>query len=125
LGGKAIFIISSVLGLPAKDFIIKQRALLFSKELYYHSTAGGTVKCWGVTEYGQLGNSTMFNSDVPVEASNFIYGVAGLALGYGHTCAITDAGGVQCWGLNANGQIGSGSTPDAFLPVDVVELTGG
>jgi alpha-tubulin suppressor-like RCC1 family protein len=73
----------------------------------------------------EKGNGTMVNSDVPVEASNLIYGVAGFALGYGYTCAITDAGGVHCWGLNENGQIGSGSTTEAFLPVDVVGLTGG
>jgi alpha-tubulin suppressor-like RCC1 family protein len=85
----------------------------------------GGLFCWGWNYYGQLGNGIRTTSTLPVEAGELVYGVTDVALGWGHTCAITDAGGVQCWGWNANGQIGDGSTSDAFLPVDVVGLKGG
>jgi Regulator of chromosome condensation (RCC1) repeat. len=47
-----------------------------------------------------------------------------IAAGYNHTCALLNSGRVQCWGLNDMGQIGDGSTTDAFLPVDVLGLEG-
>lgn len=84
----------------------------------------GDLVCWGWNYYGQLGNGIRTTSTRPVDAGELVYGVTELALGWGHTCVITDIGGVQCWGLNENGQIGDGSTSDAFLPVDVFGLEG-
>jgi alpha-tubulin suppressor-like RCC1 family protein len=37
----------------------------------------------------------------------------------GHTCSLTNAGGLQCWGLNNFGQVGDGSFTDRLRPVDV------
>ena len=39
-------------------------------------------------------------------------GVTALAAGGYHTCALTTAGAVQCWGRNGFGQLGDGSTTD-------------
>jgi len=87
-------------------------------------TEDGSVKCWGANDHGQLGNGTMVNSNVPVEASG-LAGVKAITAGWGHTCALTMGGGVKCWGYNANGELGNGTTTDRDVPVDVMGLSTG
>lgn len=43
--------------------------------------------------------------------------VSSVALGGGHSCALTDQGIVSCWGNNAYGQLGDGTTSSNAFPV--------
>jgi alpha-tubulin suppressor-like RCC1 family protein len=89
-------------------------------------TAAGRVKCWGYNEFGQLGDGTMTARNTPVDMQGLISKVAKIAAGWGHTCALTDGGGVKCWGNNQYGQLGYGQPADYRLTaVDVFELTFG
>jgi alpha-tubulin suppressor-like RCC1 family protein len=85
----------------------------------------GGVRCWGTNSYGQLGNGSLVEPPGPVNVTGLSSGVIGVASGGGHSCALLSAGGVKCWGYNANGQVGDGSTTQRTTPVDVSGLASG
>ena len=88
------------------------------------TTAGG-VKCWGNNHDGQLGDGTETDRQTPVDVAGLSSGVTAISARWRHTCALTTAGGVKCWGGNHDGQLGLGTRNDANTPTEVVELTSG
>jgi alpha-tubulin suppressor-like RCC1 family protein len=94
----------------------------------FHACAvktNGEVWCWGENLAGELGDGTGQNTPIPVKVINLKGGIQTVALGGSHTCALTNAGGVKCWGANASGQLGDGTTTDRNSPVDVMGLSSG
>ena len=79
-----------------------------------HSCAlleGGSIRCWGFNEYGQLGygDTNTTGDDEPASARGYINvgaAITQIETGYGHTCALTSSGKVYCWGRNRHGQLG-------------------
>lgn len=88
-------------------------------------TDGGGVKCWGWNDKGQLGDGTHIERATPVDVVGLSSGVRAIAATGHSTCALTDHGGVKCWGDNQWVQLGDGTNIDRSTPVDVVGLTSG
>lgn len=88
-------------------------------------TSAGGVKCWGYNAYGQLGDTTTIQRPTPVDVVGLTSGVAAIAAGGNHTCALTTGGGVKCWGGNYYGQLGDNSTTQRLAAADALGLTGG
>ena len=88
-------------------------------------TATGAVQCWGMNHHGQLGDGTKLWRPTPAAVTGLSGGVVAIAAGTEHTCALTAAGGMQCWGSNEYGELGIG-TPNLSqpLPVEVNGLGG-
>jgi len=81
---------------------------------------GGAVRCWGGTSFGQLGNgSTEGYSLSPVQVPGLESGVAQIAAGPFHTCALLADGAVRCWGRNDGGELGDGTVENRSAPVAV------
>ena len=89
-------------------------------------TLSGGAKCWGLNNNWELGDgTTVIRRLVPVDVSGLSSGVAAIAAGGFHSCALTTSGGVKCWGANYHGELGNGTTTNSNTPVDVVGLTSG
>jgi len=86
--------------------------------------SGGTVYCWGLNDFGQIGAPSTTMSPVPVQVPSLTAGVSALALGGTHSCAVVN-GGALCWGNNDFGQIGTPSTTASPVPLPVGGLTSG
>jgi len=72
--------------------------------------ADGRAWCWGGNEGGQLGavpDSESSSTTVAVDATASFTAVAA---GGAHSCALAKDGAAWCWGSNAEGQLGDGTT---------------
>jgi alpha-tubulin suppressor-like RCC1 family protein len=96
---------------------------------------GGSVRCWGRNNYGQLGlghTRDIGSSEIPsatVATVALDDTVRDVGTGGDHTCVVLDNNNTRCWGRNDFGQLGTGNTDqigDNELPtaVPAVDWTG-
>ena len=79
----------------------------------YHTCGiknNGTLWCWGAGISGQLGAGNTTSYPSPTRESSTATNWHSVGAGGSHTCAIKTDGSLWCWGLNGNGQLGTGNT---------------
>jgi alpha-tubulin suppressor-like RCC1 family protein len=92
--------------------------------------AGDEVRCWGSNIYGQLGDETTDDRNVPVSLQGLAEGteIESLTTGGRHVCILVPTGGIMCWGLGDSGQLGdgvAGGNHMSFTPVEVIGIPDG
>ena len=111
---------TDVLGLPTANLAVSAG--------YEHAcalTSAGGVACWGNIGQSELGPVGNVNSTMPVDVIGLASGVIAISAGAGHTCALTSAGGLKCWGGNGGGALGNNTRDSSAKPVDVIGLSSG
>jgi alpha-tubulin suppressor-like RCC1 family protein len=76
----------------------------------------GKLYCWGQNDVGQLGDGTTRGRPSPAFIADSL-GFTSIATGVlgSHTCGVAGKQ-VYCWGSNARGQLGDGSTSNSPVP---------
>jgi alpha-tubulin suppressor-like RCC1 family protein len=82
------------------------------------SAAGGAY-CWGDNSVGQLGDGTTIKRLTPTPAIMAALSLVSLSADGSTNCGPTLTGTAYCWGDNARGQLGDGTTTNQWTPVAV------
>src|SRR6266568_2700693 len=117
---------------PLKDSLIPKSALPLPVPGGYRFTditVGGLsicaldaerrARCWGVNDYGMLGDGQPPVAGPDSAAPSRVVGnhrFTSLAVGTNHVCGLTQDAQVYCWGWNGHGQLGNGTTVATSLP---------
>jgi alpha-tubulin suppressor-like RCC1 family protein len=89
------------------------------------STAGGDLYCFGANNFGQLGNGSIYSADEAVHVSTLPVAVVSVSTGDSHSCAVTTAQELKCWGSDSQGQLGDDlGSLNKNLPVSVAGVLG-
>jgi alpha-tubulin suppressor-like RCC1 family protein len=82
------------------------------------------VRCWGANASGQLGDGTTTQHNAPVVVSGVTADAIAVSVVSGgeHNCILTYDGLVKCWGRNAEGQLGDGTTTQRNAAVNVSDM---
>ncbi|MFL5271431.1 MAG: hypothetical protein ACJ79E_05165, partial [Anaeromyxobacteraceae bacterium] len=80
-----------------------------------------TLLCAGADDLWQAGGPPPPAPQLPFTVKGpdlgFLTQITVLVSGGDHTCVVTVSGDVKCWGSNAHGQLGTGSTANSAAPV--------
>jgi len=80
----------------------------------------GTVWVCGVSNFGaRVGDGTLEYQSTPMQVPG-LSGITAVAAGFAFAAALQADGTIWCWGDNAFGQLGDGTTFDSSYPVQIV-----
>lgn len=114
--------------LPHRDLQSGVTAIVAGDSFHCTLKSTGAVVCWGTNEHGTMGyrgnGLWVRNSPYPGEVEGLPTDVVAITAGQVHSCALTSAGAVLCWGRNTYGQLGDGTTTSRLEPAPVIGLSG-
>lgn len=79
----------------------------------------GAIRCWGVGDFGRLGQGSTQSSAVPVSVRGLPGPATYTAIGEDHACGLLANGELWCWGRGSSGQLGDGHQSSSLEPVRV------
>jgi hypothetical protein len=88
------------------------------------------VMCWGTDSWSELGDGLTTDQQSPVQVLSTLQvpppalGVAAIAVGDQHTCALLSDHSVRCWGDNSHRQLGNGDAKAIPAGTSVVVAQG-
>jgi uncharacterized repeat protein (TIGR02543 family) len=88
-------------------------------------SSNGKVFFWGENDYGQIGNGTNFNSNLPIDISNSITlplsfdSFKLIAIGTSHSALLSESGNLYLWGYNFWGNLGDGTSLNKTTPFEI------
>jgi len=80
----------------------------------------GTLWCWGMNTYGELGDSTRTFRSSPVQTIAFGNNWKKVSCGYHHMAAVKNDGTLWTWGINTSGQLGENTVTSRSSPIQTV-----
>jgi alpha-tubulin suppressor-like RCC1 family protein len=81
--------------------------------------AGGALHCWGLANYGQVGNRSSEPRSEPFHVREPPFTFVAVTTGGYHSCALGEDFRGFCWGANGMGQLGTGSPHGEGVPAPV------
>ena len=80
-------------------------------------TTNNLAYCWGFNAFGQLGDgtTTILRLTPVAVAGGLLF--RQVSAGFAHTCGVTTNNLAYCWGFNASGRLGDGTTALRLMPV--------
>lgn len=112
---------SGVACCPRQDDVGVPTTIAASQSNTCAVTSTGQVRCWGSNASSQLGRGqdpSLPKANKPLTVFRIPSGAKQVTVGLSHACAIVDSL-LACWGGNSMGQLGTGGTDAAPLPVVV------
>jgi alpha-tubulin suppressor-like RCC1 family protein len=76
----------------------------------------GTVYCWSNNEVGQLGDGTLTSRQNLIPVAGGLTFTTVSTGNDAYSCGVATGGSAYCWGWNAYGQLGDGTTNNRLVP---------
>jgi alpha-tubulin suppressor-like RCC1 family protein len=85
------------------------------------ATTTRTGYCWGDNYYGEAGNGILAGPAL-LEPTPVTGGVPFSSIGtdWQRSCGLASSGDIYCWGSNASGDFGDGTTTSSPIPVKTI-----
>ena len=84
----------------------------------------GDIDCWGYGGFGQLGAPLYYGDATATVQVAGISNATQISAGGGDTCAVLATGGIDCWGSNYNGVLGTTAVKGSASTTNPVSVSG-